>query len=136
MDEPAIDALRDARRAEKEQTLFYRALAAAADAAGDAALTERLNELLADEQHHLSRLTARLLELGVRPEPLDETFAPPNVALAEWADAARAHEAAEVARYEEVARLGPDSQTLRLIQQICETERRHLCELAGKWTLA
>ncbi len=62
-----IAALEEARAAEKEQALFYRALAAEAERRGDAALSERYNELHADEQHHLARLTARLLELGAAP---------------------------------------------------------------------
>ena len=57
------EALLEASRLrEKAQTLFYRALAAQAIAAGDDDASERLNDLHADEQHHLSRLTARLLE--------------------------------------------------------------------------
>src|SRR5690606_27127888 len=74
--------LHDARAAEKEQALFYRALAALAEERGDTALSERLNGLHADEQHHLSRLTARLVELN---EPLADLshVASPAVELGE-----------------------------------------------------
>ena len=65
-----IEPLEQARAAEKAQALFYRALAAEAEARGNERLSERLNELHADEQHHLSRLTARLLELGATPDDL------------------------------------------------------------------
>jgi rubrerythrin len=90
--------LHDARLAEKRQALFYRALAAAAEDAEDAATAERLNELHADEQHHLSRLTVTLMELGEsggrpRREPM------PAVDLAGWETLARGREAEEVARY-------------------------------------
>jgi len=61
MDRDALEALHEARAAEKEQAAFYRRLAAEAEALGDDALAERLNGLHADEQHHLSRLTARSL---------------------------------------------------------------------------
>ena len=91
-------ALHQARAAEKEQALFYRALAAAAEERGDAALSERFNELHADEQHHLSRLTARLLELG---EPLAELGARGGEGRLEtWEADARRREEDEVARYE------------------------------------
>src|SRR4051812_11687659 len=56
-----VQSLRAARSHEKQQALFYRALAVAAEATDEATLAERLNELHADEQHHFSRLSARLL---------------------------------------------------------------------------
>ena len=60
------------RRREKAQTVFYRKLASLAASQSEEAVAERLNELHADEQHHLSRISARLLELG---ETLEEVEA-------------------------------------------------------------
>ena len=130
-----IEPLERARAAEKAQALFYRALAAEAEARGNEALSERLNELHADEQHHLSRLTARLLELGAAPAALDGTQ-PERVPLEEWEDAARSREREEVRRYEALAALAPDPHTAALLAEILETERHHAEELGGKWTAA
>lgn len=130
-----VRALLAARSAEKEQTLFYRYLAAEAEAADDAATAERLNGLLADEQHHLSRLTARLLELGETVEELAAVPAPPT-ALAGWEADARAREAAEIERYDAMPLADMDEATRALIEQIMETERTHARELGGKWTMA
>ncbi|MFL5384272.1 MAG: ferritin-like domain-containing protein [Longimicrobiaceae bacterium] len=128
-------ALQRAREGEKEQALFYRALAAAAEERGDAALAERFNELHADEQHHLSRLTARLLELGAAPRELS-TFAPP-VMLDGWEEVAEARERGEVARYEALLEVGGvDGHTGALLREILDTERHHAAELGGKWTTA
>ena len=135
MADDLTDALRRAREAEKEQALFYRALAAAAEARGDAALAERFNELHADEQHHLSRLTARLMELGA--ELSDPPATPPHVSLDGWAEAAGARERGEVARYEGLlARGDADDATAALLVEILNTERHHAAELGGKWTMA
>lgn len=128
----ALERLIEARAAEKEQTLFYRALAGDAEAAGDAELAERLNGLLADEQHHLSRLTARLLELGVTLPPLDEVEAPAT-ALADWEEAARERERQEVRRYESVPRAQLDERTAEVLEEILEAERHHVTALGGKW---
>ena len=129
------DALQRAREAEKEQALFYRALAAAAEAHGDAALSERFNELHADEQHHLSRLTARLLELGAAL--VDPLAAAPAVSLDGWEAAAGARERGEVARYEALlARGDADDATAAVLTDILNTERHHAAELGGKWTRA
>lgn len=132
----AIEALHEARAAEKAQTLFYRRLAGLAEAADDAATAERLNGLLADEQHHLSRLTARLLELGENVEELRDAAAP-ETALARWEHVAREREQVEVSRYgrlleEADERLDP--QTRELVAAILETEKHHAEELGGKWT--
>lgn len=132
---PLIDALQEARAAEKAQALFYRALASLAEDAGDAALSERLNELHADEQHHLSRLTARLLELGARPAPVDDVRAP-SVDLAGWAEAAALREGEEVGRYEALAEREMDPATAALLAEILETERHHAAGTGGKWTPA
>ena len=130
-----ISALEEARAAEKAQALFYRALAAAAEERGDGALSERLNELHADEQHHLSRLTARLLELGAAPADLSHVRAD-RVGLDDWEGAARAREREEVRRYEELAAAELDGTTAGVVREILETERHHAEELGGKWTTA
>lgn len=127
--------LAEARRREKEQTLFYRALAAEAEAQGDAAASERLNELHADEQHHLSRLTARVLELGGDPE--DIRGAMPEVDLGSWEDGARAREDDEVAFYDEFLEAGGvDEETRRMLQEIRASEDQHRRHLGGKWMSA
>jgi len=130
-----ITALQRARVAEKEHALFYRALAAAAEARGDAALGERFNELHADEQHHLSRLTARLLELGATPDDLLPSLEAPS--LDGWEDDAREREDGEVARYQALLGEGAaDERTAGLLREILDTERHHAAELGGKWTAA
>lgn len=130
-----LGALQAARRAEKEQALFYRALAAEAEERGDAALSERFNELHADEQHHVSRLTARLLELGAAPDDVSSLRADPAV-IEGWELQARAWETEEVRRYEELLEMGADAATEALLREILDTERHHAEELGGKWTLA
>ena len=91
--------LQAARAAERDQALFYRALASEAERRGDRDLSERLNGLHADEQHHVSRLSARLLELG---EALEELPPPamPEVALDAWEPLAKEREAIELDRYQ------------------------------------
>ncbi|HEX5870511.1 MAG TPA: ferritin-like domain-containing protein [Longimicrobium sp.] len=130
-----ISALEEARAAEKEQALFYRALAAEAEDRGDDAMSERYNELHADEQHHVSRLTARLLELGA---PLADiaNLAGERVGMEAWEAAARVREEAEVLRYERLLRGELDAETRGLIEEILDTERHHAAELGGKWTTA
>ncbi|HEX2210678.1 MAG TPA: hypothetical protein VHG93_23555 [Longimicrobium sp.] len=131
-----ISALEEARAAEKEQALFYRALAAEAEDRGDAAMSERYNELHADEQHHVSRLTARLLELGAGLADIAHMTAEP-VGMEAWEAAARVREEAEVLRYERLLRMeGLDAETRVLIEEILDTERHHAAELGGKWTTA
>jgi rubrerythrin len=130
------DLLETARAAEKQQALFYRALAAAAEERGDDALSERLNELHADEQHHVSRLSARLLEEGAALRSLSDTLEGP-AALESWEAEAARREAGEVARYEAlVGEEALDAATLALVAEILETERHHARELGGKWTTA
>ncbi|MBD0321484.1 MAG: hypothetical protein ICV87_14190 [Gemmatimonadetes bacterium] len=130
-----VRLLEECRRAEKEQALFYRALAAEAEERGDGALSERYNDLHADEQHHLSRLTARLLELGA---PLAELGGMKGdlVGMDRWEPAARIREEAEVLRYEALLRQPLDEHTAALLREIVETERHHAEELGGKWTPA
>ena len=135
MNDESVRLLSAARAAEKEQALFYRNLTGQAENANDAALAERLNGLLADEQHHLSRLTARLLELGFAVDDLND-MVPPAVDLAGWEPVAREREGAEVARYEGLLELDFDSETRGLIDDILTTERNHERELGGKWMMA
>jgi rubrerythrin len=133
--EDLVAELQRAREGEKEQALFYRALAAAAEERGDAVLAERFNELHADEQHHLSRLTARLLELEASPRELAPIV--PPYGLEGWEDAAAARERGEVSRYEGLLqREDVDDHTAALLREILETERHHAAELGGKWTTA
>jgi rubrerythrin len=129
------DRLQAARAAEKEQALFYRGLAATAEAEGREELAERFQQLHADEQHHLSRLTARLLELGEQPAEL--RVAPPAASTLDgWEAEAEERERAEVRRYEELLRGEWDDATRSLLENTLEVERRHAERLGGKWTMA
>jgi rubrerythrin len=131
----ALRALEVCREAEKEQALFYRALAAEAEERGEADLGQRFHDLHADEQHHLSRLTARLIELGRQPPALDHLRA--QVApLDHWETVARRREKDEVKRYEILLVQDLDAATRGLVEGILEVERRHAEELGGKWTMA
>jgi rubrerythrin len=125
-------ALHAARDEEKRQSLFYRALAAAAEAAGNEEQAERLNGLLADEQHHLSRLSARLLELGERLADLS-VMKTPDVRYPGWEDTARSREAAEVDRYAALLEQPLDDATAAMVREFLEAERRHAAQLGGKW---
>jgi len=126
-----VALLNEGRRREREQAAFYRFLAGDAELADDAATAERLNELLADEQHHVSRLTARLLELGERPE--EEARTPEIPALDVWEEVARGREAEEVAWYEQAIRRATDRNTVAILREILASERHHHDRLAGKW---
>ena len=128
----AIEAL---RAAEKEQAMFYRRLAALAEALDDEATAQRLHDLHADEQHHLSRLTARLVELGRSPTDLSAATSAPGD-LDGWEDRAREREKAEVARYEVFLAGEIDPATRHLAESILEVERLHRDQLGGKWTMA
>lgn len=130
-----LTLLQEARRNELEQALFYRFLAGDAERAGDEATAERLNDLLADEQHHVSRLTARILELGARPE--GGAAAPGQVVgLAGWEEAARRREEREVAWYEGALARVDDAATRAVLAEIAESERHHRDVLSGKWMSA
>ncbi len=129
-----VEFLREGRERERSQTAFYRRLAAAAEEAGDAVAIERLNELLADEQHHLSRLTARLMELGDSPPPLEDPPGAPK--FPGWELEARAREAGEVAFYKAVLCREMDRKTREILEEILHSERRHREELRGKWMSA
>jgi rubrerythrin len=135
MDAETLNLLAEARAAEKAQALFYRALAAEAEERGDGALSERFNDLHADEQHHLSRLTARLLEMGAPLVELGDMKGE-RVGMDGWEPAARVREEAEVLRYEALLRQPLDEHTAALLREIVETERHHAEELGGKWTPA
>jgi rubrerythrin len=128
---PVLSALREARAAEKSQTTFYRALAVEAEEAGDPDTAERLNGLLADEQHHLSRITARLLEWGQPIPDVRGTNSVPD--LGTWESAARDREKAEIERYETLLELVLDERTRRMIAEFLEAERSHAELLGGKW---
>ena len=128
----AIRLLHEARRAEKRQALFYRALAAAAEDANAEDLSERMNGLHADEQHHLSRLTVRLVEFG---EPVADLGAEPAPAvhLDGWEGAARANETDEIERYERLLGETLDERTRTMIEEFLTAERSHAAVLGGKW---
>jgi phosphoheptose isomerase/rubrerythrin len=128
----AIGLLHEARLAEKRQALFYRALAAAAEDAGDNGLSERLNGLHADEQHHLSRLTVRLMELTEPVDDLSPELAP-DVRLDGWEELARGREAEEIARYAGLLTHELDARTRALLEVFLEVERHHAAALGGKW---
>lgn len=133
---PRVERLREARRREKSMTLFYRALAAAAEDEGREGDAERLNELHADEQHHLSRLTARVLELGGRPAALRDVPAP-EASLDGWEAVAREREREEIAWYESLMEGGRlDPVTRAVIDEIVASERQHERILGGKWMSA
>ncbi len=127
-----IELLQETRLREIGQALFYRFLAADAERVGDGATAERLNELLADEQHHVSRVTARILELGSKPRDpgAHEETAP---SLDSWQVEARTREEVEVRWYEEALQRIEDRETAGIVREILESERHHRNELAGKW---
>ena len=127
----SLALLREGCRRELEQTLFYRALVGEAERAGDVRVAERLNELLADEQHHVARLTARILELGEKPDMAQPPA--PSAKLMTWLGEAEVREAAEVAWYEDVIDSIDDTKTAALLREILESERNHLNALGGKW---
>jgi len=126
-----IELLQEGRRRERAQAFFYRVLAGDAEAAGDASAAERLNGLLADEQHHVSRLTARLLELGERPTEEGSSVVVPD--LVSWQPVARIREEEEVHWYEGAVRSVDDEETAVMLGEILSSERHHREDLAGKW---
>jgi rubrerythrin len=130
-----VDALHHARAEEKAQALFYRALASLAEDVEDEELAERLNGLHADEQHHLSRLSARLVELGQPLEDLSR-MAAPAADLHSWETVARRRELVEIERYLALESLALDDRTAAMIREFLDAERRHEAELGGKWMRA
>lgn len=135
MSRPVIEILEEGRRREKEQTLFYRSLAARAERTGATDLAERLNDLHADEQHHLSRLTARILEMGGEPREITPSL--PEISDSEpWENAAREREEGEVAWYRDALGESLDQETAAVLREILESEEHHARELGGKWMSA
>ncbi|GMR12323.1 MAG: hypothetical protein BMS9Abin29_0512 [Gemmatimonadota bacterium] len=124
--------LAESRRREKAQTQYYRALASDAESVGDGPVSERLNALHADEQHHLSRLTARLIELGETPEDLS-TVPREEADYTGWEGVARDRELREIQWYEEISAVIDDPATREVIMEILGSERHHHEELGGKW---
>jgi len=135
MNNPILAVLEEGRAREKEQTLFYRALAAEAEARGQENLVERLNALHADEQHHLARLTARVLELGGIPGEVGGAT-PELPGQGEWERVARAREEGEVGWYRRAVEGPTDPGTQALLQEILDSEEHHARELGGKWMSA
>ena len=129
-----VPALHEARALEKEQAQFYRVLSSQAEAAGNLDDVEALNGLLADEQHHLSRLSVRLVELGEELAAFNDAHMPSEVVYENWQDVARIRERKEVARYEEMLELPLDSETAAMIRGFLEVERQHAEHLSGKYT--
>jgi rubrerythrin len=127
-------ALHEARALEKEQALFYRVLSAQAEEQGNLEDVEALNGLLADEQHHLSRLSVRLVELGEELAPLTDLHQESETVYANWQDVARIRERKEIARYEEMLELDLDGETARMIEGFLQAERQHEKHLGGKYT--
>lgn len=135
MNAEIIQALQGARRAEKEQALFYRSLITQAENAGHTQIAEDLNGLHADEQHHLSRLTVRLVEADQTVEDLGGVRMPVTV-YAGWEAEARKREHQEIARYEAIAAMPLDTSTAALIAEILNVERQHEESLGGKFMSA
>jgi rubrerythrin len=131
MTDETVRILQEGRRRERTRAAFYRLLAGDAELAGDAATAERLNELLADEQHHVSRLTARLLEMGEKPGEARERPEVPD--LDAWEEVARGLEADEVAWYEQAIGRVRDDETASILREILASERHHHERLGGKW---
>jgi rubrerythrin len=127
-------ALHEARALEKEQAQFYRVLSSLAEEHAIAEDIEALNELLADEQHHLSRLSVRLVELGEDLAPLSDAHMPSDAIFDNWRDVARIRERKEVARYESLLEQDLDEDTARMIRSFLDTEQQHEAHLAGKYT--
>ena len=135
-DDGLLPLLEESRLREKRQTLFYRSLAAEAEWSDRLDEAERLNGLHADEQHHLSRLTARILELGDRPEDL-RGISRPDASLDGWEEEARAREDDEIAWYEGILeREELDDEVRRIVEEILASERHHRERLGGKWMSA
>lgn len=132
--ENVIDLLERSRREEKEQALVYRRMAAMAEEE-EPAMAQRFHDLHADEQHHLSRLTARILELGGRPVDLVDVRAPEGD-LTGWKEIVERREAAEVVRYTALLKEDLDAETRDLLAEILEVERHHAQALGGKWVIA
>ncbi len=135
MTDRVVRLLEEGRRREKDQAVFYRAVASLAESAGNGDAVERIQALLADEQHHLARLSARLLELGGTPSSL-QGGVPPELPLESWEGEARSRELREIEWYGAILEEELDPATRHLMKEILESERAHERELAGKWMSA
>ena len=127
-------ALHEARALEKEQAQFYRVLSAQAEEQGNVEDIEALNGMLADEQHHLSRLSVRLVELGEDLAALSDAHMPSDAVYPHWHEVARIRERKEIARYERMLELELDEETRNVVNGILDTERQHEQHLFGKYT--
>lgn len=132
MNTPLIAELHGARAEERSQALFYRALASVAEVSNDADLAERLNGLHADEQHHLSRLSARLLEMGEKLEDLGPPSLP-EVGIEAWESLAREREQVEIDRYTTLLSQDMDDATRTMLTEFLQAEKHHAESLGGKW---
>ena len=129
-----VALLEELRLAEREQAVFYRALSAMAEET-NVPEAQRFHDLHADEQHHLSRLTARVLELGGRPVDLSAVRV--DATLEDWEGVVAARERAELNRYRKALdAVGDDQTTKALLTGILEVEEFHARDLGGKWTMA
>jgi rubrerythrin len=135
MSPATIQLMHAARIIEKNQALYYRALASLAEDIRDDVLSERLNGLHADEQHHLSRLTVRLVELGEPVQDLGGTSAP-AASLDGWEEEALMRENNEIELYESLLAKDLDERTRVVIVQFLDAERSHAENLGGKWMSA
>jgi len=135
LSEATVLLLQAARLAEKEQALFYRALSTIAEERSDLQDVEALNGLLADEQHHLSRISVRLVELGHETAQLNA--AAPACDYRHWRSQARQRERAEIDRYQRLLEQSDlDEETRQMLRGILEVEREHEKNLGGKYTEA
>ncbi len=135
MNDNVIALLEESRSREKEQALFYRLLAAEAGTSGSEGLADRFNDLHADEQHHVSRLTARIFEMSGTPAQAPR----PSVSIPDldaWEEEARSREEREVAWYREVLSKPLDDITRGIVEEILASEEHHARKLAGKWMSA
>ena len=121
--------------AEREQARWYRALSVAAEEAGNLQDIEDLNGLVADEQHHVSRLKNRIVELGYEFHT-DYTEATAYTGYERWKEVARQRERSEIERYEQLLGEELDEGTRDVIESILETEKLHEQNLGGKYTEA
>src|SRR5680860_1416744 len=104
-----------------------------AEELGDDHLSQRFHDLHADEQHHFSRLTARMLEFGEAPAD-GPRRRPPAASLEGWESIARSREEAEIQRYSDLLDSGLDARTDAIVRDILMVENHHAEKLGGKWT--
>jgi hypothetical protein len=148
--EELVEALESLRALSKQQAALYRLLAGYAEDAGNPELAQRFHDLHADEQHHFSRLTARVLELGAKPGRIDEdrlaggalgeierSGIPFGVGIfAGWEELVRRLEEREMGDFRSFPLEKADGKTRVLIEEIIAVEAHQFAELGGKWTKA